>query len=286
MDGMVRDGTATLFGVFPGKWEVAIKYGQVGSESKSPIQLIEVVTGEPETQTFQLAIPEPPSEPPQKAQPEPAQKRPDLGAEKPKPGISFAWVVIWLGAIAGAVALLWLLVRLVKANEKKVAGHLQSLGIQIPEQDDAATSEPDSAAASKPFEAPAIVPEGHCPYCGEPFEADGTCTCQSASSTPIGAISVSATSRPRLVADNGIKLDLPDGTSVIGREQTSAELVLNDPTVSRRHAQVEVSREKVTIRDLGSSNGTFVNGHKVESDVELRLGDTVQIGAVRFRLEA
>jgi pSer/pThr/pTyr-binding forkhead associated (FHA) protein len=63
-------------------------------------------------------------------------------------------------------------------------------------------------------------------------------------------------------------------------------LVVSDPTVSRQHAEIERSGEEVSVRDLGSSNGTFVNGAKLDSERVLCPGDTVQFGAVRYRFEA
>jgi pSer/pThr/pTyr-binding forkhead associated (FHA) protein len=41
----------------------------------------------------------------------------------------------------------------------------------------------------------------------------------------------------------------------------------------------------ITVRDLGSTNGTFVNGRKVDGEIVVSQGDEVQFGAVKFRLE-
>jgi len=59
--------------------------------------------------------------------------------------------------------------------------------------------------------------------------------------------------------------DLRAGTLlVVGRALTS-DIPVFDPTISRRHAEVVCGEEGVEVRDLGSSNGTFVNGAKVET---------------------
>lgn len=63
---------------------------------------------------------------------------------------------------------------------------------------------------------------------------------------------------------------------VIGRS-TSSQIVLNSPSVSRRHAVVFPHNGGHAIRDLGSSNGTYVNGQRITETV-LKLDDTVQIG--------
>jgi adenylate cyclase len=60
--------------------------------------------------------------------------------------------------------------------------------------------------------------------------------------------------------------------------------VLLDPTVSRKHAELGCGAGEVAVRDLGSSNGVFVNGARVEEAV-IHLGDEVGFGAVAFRLE-
>jgi len=62
----------------------------------------------------------------------------------------------------------------------------------------------------------------------------------------------------------------------IGRRDT-CDLVLNDASVSRRHAQVSCRHGEYTITDLNSTNGIYVNGARVTSRV-LRPGDTVKIG--------
>jgi pSer/pThr/pTyr-binding forkhead associated (FHA) protein len=62
------------------------------------------------------------------------------------------------------------------------------------------------------------------------------------------------------------------------------EVVLNDAKVSRQHAEVWRTSEGVAIRDLQSTNGTYVNGHRV-SDVSLSPRDDVTIGTFHFRIE-
>jgi pSer/pThr/pTyr-binding forkhead associated (FHA) protein len=82
---------------------------------------------------------------------------------------------------------------------------------------------------------------------------------------------------------DGAGTELPlDGELVLGREQGSAGLVLDDPGISRRHAAVRALGGAVTVEDLGSSNGTFVNGERISSEVELADGDEVQLGGTVF----
>ncbi len=71
-------------------------------------------------------------------------------------------------------------------------------------------------------------------------------------------------------------------TIVVGRAVTT-DLPVYDPTVSRRHAELINANDGVTVRDLGSSNGTFVNGSRV-TETTVSDGDTVTFGKVAFNL--
>jgi FHA domain len=69
-----------------------------------------------------------------------------------------------------------------------------------------------------------------------------------------------------------------DGELILGREHATADLVIPDPGVSRRHARVLAHNGEITVEDLRSSNGTYVNGNRISGPVELGTGDEVQIG--------
>ena len=79
----------------------------------------------------------------------------------------------------------------------------------------------------------------------------------------------------------GASFRLTDEVVAIGREPTS-QVFLDDVTVSRRHAEVRVDAGRVSLRDLGSLNGTYVNRRRIEGDEPLENGDEIQIG--KFRL--
>ena len=78
----------------------------------------------------------------------------------------------------------------------------------------------------------------------------------------------------------GAHWHLPEGGHEAGRN-TEATLFLDDITVSRHHASFAVAEGRLRVRDLGSTNGTYVNGELVD-EAELRPGDEVSIG--RFHL--
>lgn len=87
-----------------------------------------------------------------------------------------------------------------------------------------------------------------------------------------------------LVLGDGRRIPVTERPLVIGR-MPECDIVLNDPNVSRRHAEVLRQGEDVILRDLGSTNGTKVNGGRVTS-VLLSHGDQISIGASRLVLEA
>jgi hypothetical protein len=75
------------------------------------------------------------------------------------------------------------------------------------------------------------------------------------------------------------ELDLAEGTTWIGRE-TDADVRVDHPSVSRRHARIEVARDWATLEDLGSRNGTWGRDRRVEGRVALKDGDEIRVGTV------
>jgi len=82
--------------------------------------------------------------------------------------------------------------------------------------------------------------------------------------------------------------DLKPGTYVIGRQSasTDCDLAINDRTVSRRHASLEVSADcsHCSVTDMYSHNGTMVNGRRITGRVDIKLGDHLQFGSAEFKL--
>jgi ABC-type multidrug transport system ATPase subunit len=67
----------------------------------------------------------------------------------------------------------------------------------------------------------------------------------------------------------------------VGRDPSN-DVVLDTPAVSRYHAQIERVGQRYRVRDLRSSNGTFVNGQRIEGEVWLKPKDAIRIGPHRF----
>src|SRR6267143_1155966 len=78
-------------------------------------------------------------------------------------------------------------------------------------------------------------------------------------------------------------IDLQVGrTLVVGRAVTS-DVPIYDPTISRRHAEIALAGSGVRVKDLGSSNGTFLNGARV-TEAEAAENDIVTFGKVAFKV--
>ena len=89
----------------------------------------------------------------------------------------------------------------------------------------------------------------------------------------------------RLVSDDRVQsFELPEGRSVVVGRGVTTDIAVYDPTISRRHAELTASPDGVQVKDLGSSNGTCINGTRVKQG-KLRPPDTVTFGKVLFHLE-
>ncbi len=84
-------------------------------------------------------------------------------------------------------------------------------------------------------------------------------------------------------APSGIRLrsgsrefDLLDGENIVGRD-ADAQVRLLAPGISRRHARITVAGSRATIEDLGSKNGTYVDGQRVDGSRELRDGNEIRL---------
>ena len=74
------------------------------------------------------------------------------------------------------------------------------------------------------------------------------------------------------------EIDLAEGSFLIGRSP-SCNLTLEDPLVSRQHARITIERDQATISDLGSRNGTLLNGEPLFDDHPLEHNDRIRIGS-------
>jgi pSer/pThr/pTyr-binding forkhead associated (FHA) protein/predicted Ser/Thr protein kinase len=83
----------------------------------------------------------------------------------------------------------------------------------------------------------------------------------------------------------GRRLTLTDDELIIGRGASGQGLLSDDGQLSRRHARVARDASgQLTIEDLGSANGTFVNGERVRGPQALKIGDSVRVGLTTLQL--
>ncbi|MCS6949233.1 MAG: FHA domain-containing protein [Armatimonadota bacterium] len=277
-----KGGVVSLERVRLGKVSVLVNYGnnltasqeaEIQAERADPVVTLTMVisSGAP--------ILEGASSAPQPA----ASAQPAAPAPSPTPRTFPVWntllgLLVLAGVIYGGY-------RLWKGKQMSLPDALKKLGIDVAQETPPSPAQP---ASQKP-----TVPEGHCPFCGQPIDpVTGACACSVAPAAPAAASSTATATAvaaaPRLVgsrgAYSGTIFEITGSEASIGREAGNTIQLSNDNTVSRRHARLLRQGDGWTIRDEGSSNGTWVNGVRV-TEHQLRPGDEIQIGATFFRWE-
>jgi hypothetical protein len=81
-----------------------------------------------------------------------------------------------------------------------------------------------------------------------------------------------------------LAVELRDGVYTLGRDERS-DVAIPDSTVSGKHAEIHVQGEICTLRDLGSSNGTLINGVRIRGAQQIHPNDDVQLGSARLSIE-
>jgi predicted component of type VI protein secretion system len=91
---------------------------------------------------------------------------------------------------------------------------------------------------------------------------------------------------PRLLVErapghqSGMAYDIPDAGATLGRGDV--EIQLEDPFASSRHARISRQGRILVIEDLGSTNGTYLNGSPLSGPQPLHPGDRIRIGDSEF----
>jgi hypothetical protein len=107
----------------------------------------------------------------------------------------------------------------------------------------------------------------------------------SSSSSPGGASRTGLALRFISGKYQGGEFPLQEGQRIVVGRSSDLDMVLVEEMVSRRHAQIQMKDGVISIEDLGSTNGTFVNGEKIQR-ATLREGDRVLIGTSILKLVA
>jgi pSer/pThr/pTyr-binding forkhead associated (FHA) protein len=94
-----------------------------------------------------------------------------------------------------------------------------------------------------------------------------------------------AIKRPRLVSGSGFEVFLALGPSMVGREPGMAICLARDGRVSRHHAELIVDETGTLLKDLGSTNGTTLNGTRLDAPAYLEDGDLIVFGSTELRFQ-
>lgn len=126
-----------------------------------------------------------------------------------------------------------------------------------------------------------------CPHCQAPLSSTSTLfACSACGASLTGGKRSSSAARLELVG--GSAAAYPLGTHTTLGRSPSATIQIADPEVSRQHTEIELDGEDFLVRDLGSSNGTYLNGRRLYGPANLEDGDELALGAVKlvFRRES
>ena len=175
-----------------------------------------------------------------------------------------------------------------KASRPRATGTTGSeRAVQRPSTPDAAGPPPAHVAPRAAVPPPAAPPAPAAPVARAP-RAPVAREPEPTPAPPVAAAPrrVNPADRPWLDVD-GERYPLMGAITILGRDDV-ADIILDDPGISRRHSELRVTtdgpRFVTTIRDLGSTNGTFVNGERITSE-HLQDGDRITVGrtSITFR---
>jgi predicted component of type VI protein secretion system len=143
-----------------------------------------------------------------------------------------------------------------------------------PEPSPEPVPEPRSAAP-----APAAAPSEHRPGAGRTMV-------YSSAERVAEPLRESARVRPQnaILVIDGKRMVVGDRGATVGRSR-QCEIVLEDPNVSRRHAELRPRGGSWVFTDLGSTNGSRVNGRSVEGPTVIKSGDEIELGTAVMRFE-
>ena len=156
-------------------------------------------------------------------------------------------------------------------DEEQKAGRFGVLATlrQAPDSSPASASAPEAPLAAA---AAAVSPGGPDPL----FAPAAATAAADVAFAPVNA---------GLILPSGQRIALGESTVTVGRLSEST-IPLNDQNVSRRHAEIRPNRNKYVVVDLGSTNGTMVNGARIHGETVLSDGDIISFGSTYVRFEA
>jgi hypothetical protein len=129
------------------------------------------------------------------------------------------------------------------------------------------------------------VPPGAPPISGPPMGPPGSPVAPVSSSPTPPVTPLHGARQARLISSDGRQFAVAIGSTVIGRGE-GAQVRLADVGISRQHARLDYDGTRMVLTDLGSTNGTTVNGNRITA-AALQHGDVIQLGTttLTFRLD-
>ncbi len=264
-----EEGIAAFFVVPYGDVELTVEYKSDGQDRVLPAQVFEARAGMAKEAPFVLKIDdevetvEPPKTEDEAAAGTKPESKDEKKEEEPPKTNAFSTIfnmLIGLLVIGGVSYAIW---RYVQSNPDKAADMLKKGGVHVPGDPQ------DPGLAPKKAGPPQQIILGD----ADPAPAAGPVV----SAGPV-------VKNPRLVKADGSLYIVQDGEQTVGREGGQLTLA-GESSVSRSHAKISKAGDTVTLEDMGSTNGTFVNGQRVSAPTPLNPGDAVQFGAVQYRYE-
>lgn len=206
---------------------------------------------------------------------EPATRPSDSLPNTGRTALGFLIALVILAVIA------WIFYYVLRKQGVTAKSALARAGVQLPDEEAAAGGTILAAA-------PEAIDPTICPFCGGRKDAGGTCPNCAIGAAPGRAASAGTGSGKRLVAiagpRSGAIFPLTEAVT-IGRDAARDIAVPEDTAMSRTHAIVKPTALGTEIIDQNSSNGTWVNGLRVQDRATIQPGDEVMLGGSRFRYE-
>ncbi len=226
------------------------------------------------------------------------------GAEEPSiAGIPFKWILIGGGALLVVIVIVVIPVVSGKKKKKSASGNdYARLDQQIRNERSGSAPQPQAAHPIRPVQARPAPAQPVQPARVQPVQVPPVQTAQKTQMINTGSapqagretnflFSGAAAPAHRVVLTNvqdavkSYQCGMADKI-VIGRDPAGCSLVLEDSAVSGRHCEIGLSGTTFYVKDLGSSNGTFINGCRINPNVmtEIRTGCTMKLGRIDYRV--
>ncbi|RMG26587.1 MAG: FHA domain-containing protein [Armatimonadetes bacterium] len=263
----VKNGEAVFFAVPAGKWTARVRYeGKEKEIETAPVTIDLSLDRSEKSPTLAIGLVDPPKDGQSSAQS-------DAGAPA-KENATSGWAnwIVWLVAVVVGGAALAGMYYLLKSNEERVALGMRKLGVSVP------SGSSDGGIGGTDLQQPEDGPTAT----GEPFSAQPSVAPITEGVAPVGAAEKAVEGWS--LSGEGVTFSIePEREYTVGRDP-ECDLALSDATVSRKHAALRARTDGLFVEDVGSTNGTFVNGRPIEGEVRLQEGDQLQFGKFALRV--